>query len=63
MVQSNDSQYAAAGTNPPWPCGVEKWAELVDFEVDDSAFSVARRFSDGGRRNAPVLRYSGGRPD
>ncbi len=34
---------------------VEERAELAKFEVDESAFSVARRFCDGGRRNARAL--------
>ncbi len=38
---------------------VEEWAELAKFEVDESAFSVARRFCDGGRRNARALLAEG----
>ncbi len=38
---------------------VEKWVELAGFEVDDSAYSVARRISDGGRRNARALLAEG----
>ncbi len=59
MVRSSDFQYAAAGTDPPWPWGVEKWAELTDFAVDDSAFSVALRICDGGRRDARALLAEG----
>ncbi len=32
-------------------------ALLADFEVDDAAFSIARRFSDGGRRDGPPLTW------
>ncbi len=37
----------------------EKWAVLANFEVDDLAFSVARRFCDDGRRNARALLAEG----
>ena len=55
MVRSSDSQNAAAGTAPPWPWADEKWTVLANFEVDDLAFSDARRFCNGGRRNAAGL--------
>ncbi len=55
MVRSSDSQYAAAGTDPPWPWADEKRAVLANFEVDDLAFSVALRICDGGRRDAHPL--------
>ncbi len=58
-MRSSDSQYATAGTDPPWPWGVEEWAELTDFAVDDSAFSVALRICDGGRRDAHPLLVEG----
>ncbi len=51
-MRSSDSQYAAAGTAPPWPWAVEKRAVFATFEFEGSAFSVARRFCDGGRRDA-----------
>ena len=45
-----------------WPTGGgtrawadEKRAVLANFEVEGSAFSVARRFCDGGRRDGPPL--------
>ncbi len=40
---------------PRWRWADEKRAVLGNFEVDDSAFSVARRFFDGGRRDGPPL--------
>ncbi len=52
MVRSSDSRYAAAGTAPlAW--ADEKRGVLANFEADDSALSVARRFCSGGRRDRP----------
>ncbi len=39
----------------PSPWADEKRAVLANFELEDSAFSVARRFCDGGRRDGPPL--------
>ncbi len=54
MVRSSDSRYAAAGTAPlAW--ADEKRGVLANFEADDSALSVARRFCSGGRWDRPPL--------
>jgi hypothetical protein len=39
--------------SPAWPWADEKCAVLTKFAGSDSALSVARRSSDGGRRNDP----------
>ena len=46
---------AGGAVNSAWHWVVEKWGVLANSEVDDSAFSVARRFCDGGRRDGPPL--------
>ena len=55
MVGSIDSRYADAGTDPPWPWADEKWAVFANFELDESALSVARRVCTGDRQHGPPL--------
>ena len=42
-------------SSPPLAWAAEKRAELATFELEDSAFSVAQGFCDGGRRDEPPL--------
>ena len=39
----------------PEPWADEERSVLANFELNDSVFSVVRRFRDGGRRHGPPL--------